>query len=136
MNTLTVTYKNGVQFEAATARHCVIVDLPVEKGGQDEGMSPPELFISSLGTCIGVYVVRYCQNAKLDAQGCRITLDWRLSDDKKSIAAIEAKIHLPHAQPGPRSRAVLEAARSCLIHNTLHGDLNIDIALDAANEPE
>ncbi|MDD5019718.1 MAG: OsmC family protein [Candidatus Omnitrophica bacterium] len=132
MNTLTVTYKNGIQFEAATERHKVLVDLPVDKGGRDEGMSPPELFIASLGTCIGVYVVRYCQNAKIDAQECSISLDWRLSDDKRSIAAVEAKIHLPHAEPGPRARAVLEAARSCLIHNTLHGDLNIDVSLDAS----
>lgn len=130
MNNVTVAYKGGIKFEAAAGKHRITVDLPGEKGGTDEGMTPPDLFIASLGTCIGVYVVRYCQNAKIDAEGCVISLDWRLSDDKRSIAAVEAKVHLPKADPGPRARAVLEAARSCLIHNTLHGDLNVDISLD------
>lgn len=130
MNSVSVVYKGGIKFEASSGKHQVIVDLPAEKGGTDAGMAPPDLFISALGTCIGVYVVRYCQNAKIDAEGCVISLDWRLSDDKRSIAAVEAKIHLPKAEPGPRARAVLEAARSCLIHNTLHGDLNVDISLD------
>ncbi len=132
MNQLTVTYKDGIKFEVFSGKHKIIVDLPAEKGGTDEGMAPPELFVASLGACIGVYVVRYCQNAKINAEGCMIALDWRLSEDKRSIASVEARIRLPNADPGPRARAVLEAARSCLIHNTLHGSLNVDISLDPA----
>jgi len=130
MNNLTVAYQGGIKFEAMTGKHKLIIDLPPEKGGTDEGMAPPDLFVASLGSCIGVYVVRYCQNAKIDTEGCAISLDWSLSDDKKSIAAVEVKIRLPKADPGPRARAVLEAARSCLIHNTLHGGLNVDISLE------
>lgn len=132
MNNLTIAYKGGIRFEAMAGKHKITVDLPSEKGGTDEGMAPPELFIASLGACIGIHVVRYCQNAKINAEECAISLDWRLSDDKKSIVAVEAQIHLPKAKTGPRARAILEAARSCLIHNTLHGELNIDMTLDSA----
>ncbi|QAT17040.1 hypothetical protein BU251_04465 [Candidatus Velamenicoccus archaeovorus] len=132
MNNLTVAYQGGIKFEAMAGKHNLTIDLPPEKGGTDAGMAPPDLFVASLGSCIGVYVVRYCQNAKIDAEGCVISLDWRLSDDKKSIAAVEVKVRLPKADPGPRARAILEAARSCLIHNTLHGGLNVDITLESA----
>jgi putative redox protein len=121
---LVVDYKGGIGFDVTARNHHVAVDLPL-----DSGMSPPELFVASLGSCIGVYVVRYCQNAKLDCSGLKIELDWKLSDDKTKISEMDIRMTLP-VDPGKREGAILQAAHHCLIHNTILGQPTIRIALN------
>lgn len=132
MNAVTVVYKGGMEFEAESQGHKISIDLPKDKGGQDAGMTPPQVLASAMGSCVGVYVVWYCRQAGLETKDCSINVEWQLSSDKKMISAFEIEVLLPHAQPGPRTEAVLEAARSCLIHNTLRGGPNIDVSLGTA----
>lgn len=129
MNEVKVHYNEGMSFEAKTDRHALSFDLPAEKGGSDMGMSPPEVFISSLGACIGVYVVHYCQNARLDTRGLNISLSWKFSDDKAKISYIDIVVSLPNADVGKREKALLEVARHCLIHRTILEGFEIDISL-------
>src|SRR5260370_38960755 len=45
---------------AVTARgHRVICDQPLDNGGSDAGMSPPEFLLVSLATCAAYYAVQY-----------------------------------------------------------------------------
>jgi putative redox protein len=129
MSMMKVDYTGGIGFNVSARNHQVLADLPQDKGGQDKGMTPPELFMASLGSCIGVYVVRYCQNAKLDVSGLGIELDWKLSDDKTKISEISVVMGLPSADVGRREAAVLQAAHHCLVHNTIFGNPQIHIAL-------
>lgn len=173
MPSLAVFYKGGLSFEARARHHAVRIDLPKESGGDDYAMTPPEYFIASLGSCIGVYVARYLQNAQRRAGGeelcpdgmemklsaasrgvslrvflpcfipCAfipaakaaeysakvINLTWEYSDDKTKINSICIQIVLPHANPGQRAGAVLEAASRCLLHNTLESRPRITFTL-------
>jgi putative redox protein len=43
----------AVQFEIAARDHKIYSDQPIESGGFDEGMTPPELMLASLGACAG-----------------------------------------------------------------------------------
>lgn len=129
---MAVDYIGGIGFSVKTRTHEMKVDLPQDKGGLDQGMTPPELFVASLGTCVGVYVARYCQSANIDASGMGISLDWRLSDDKNKISEISISLSLPRADLRRRETAVLQAARRCLIHNTILGNPQIHVALAKA----
>ncbi len=129
MGTIGIDYNGGMSFKVSARDHSLSVDLANEKGGQDSGMNPPEVFIASLGTCIGVYVVKYLQNVKLDAANLKITLSWKFSEDKTQIASIDVILAGLGADIGKRKNAVLEAAKHCLIHKTLlsHPDINISL---------
>lgn len=127
---MVVEYQGGMAFKAKARGHEIRSDLPEDKGGQDSGMTPPEVFISSLGSCVGVYVAKYCQNAKIAFQELNICLDWSFSDDKKSISKIDIKVSLPGADIGKRSAALMEVARHCLIHHTILGQPQINFALE------
>lgn len=129
MSVLSVSYKGGMLFEASARQHAVTIDLPVEKGGSDLGMTPPEAFMASLGACVGVYVAAYCRSAKLDAQDMKIDMSWELSEDKKKIAKIQIAISLPKADLGKRQKAVLDVAHHCLIHNTILGQPDVMMSL-------
>ncbi len=125
-----IKYIGGMKFEAKNRSHSVIIDQPQASGGEDKGLTPPELFVDSLGSCIGVYVLGFCKNTGLNPDGMKITLGWEKAVDKPSrIQKISAKIELPNADPGPRKAALLKVAESCLIHETIKHQPEINIVL-------
>ena len=125
-----VKYIDGKKFSAQNRAHTVIIDQPKDGGGQDQGPTPPELFVDSLGSCVGVYVLAFCKNTGLNPDGMRIILDWEKAADKPArIQKISAKIELPNADAGARSAALLKVAESCLIHETIRHQPEITIEL-------
>ena len=125
-----IKYINGMKFEAKNRTHSLIIDQPQTKGGEDKGPTPPELFIDSLGSCIGVYVLGFCKNTGLNPDGMKIVLDWEKAIDKPArIKSITAKIELPNADVGVRKPALLKIAESCLIHETIKYQPEIKIGL-------
>ena len=54
-----VQHLGAVQFEVKARRHTIISDQPVEGGGFDEGMTPPELMLAALGSCAAYYAAEY-----------------------------------------------------------------------------
>ena len=125
-----IKYIGGMKFEAKNRSHSVIIDQPQTSGGEDRGLTPPELFIDSLGSCIGVYVLGFCKNTGLNPDGMKIILDWEKGADKPArIQKISAKIELPNADPGPRRQALLKVAEACLIHETIKHQPEITIEL-------
>jgi putative redox protein len=62
---LTVAYHGGTRHDITSGKHRVVTDQPVEGGGQDAGMSPVELFVGSLASCVGYFVGQYCDRHQI-----------------------------------------------------------------------
>lgn len=124
-----VSYLGGMKFSADCAKHKVIIDLPLGVGGTDQGATPPQLFLSSIASCIGVYVASYCRNAELDAQGMQIIIKAEKASNPNRLDNIKVEISLPHANIGQRREAILAAAKKCLIHQTIKHDPAVDVVL-------
>ncbi|MFH2137811.1 MAG: OsmC family protein [Candidatus Omnitrophota bacterium] len=124
-----VDYLSGMKFQAQCAQHRVIVDLPAESKGTDEGPTPPQYFLTSLASCVGVYVASYCNTSGLDAAGLQIRITADKLPQPTRLDNIKITVTLPNADIGKRKEAILSAAKKCLIHNTLHSDPKVDIEL-------
>ena len=66
---VTVEHLGAVQFAIKARKHSIVSDQPAENGGFDEGMTPPELFASALGSCAGFYAAHYLKKKGLVPQG-------------------------------------------------------------------
>jgi len=125
-----VTYIDGKKFSAQNRKHAIVIDQPEASGGNDQGPTPPELFVDSLGSCIGVYVLAFCKNTGLNPNAMKIILDWEKASDKPSrIKSINVKIELPNADVGARKAALLKVAESCMIHETIKHQPEIKLEL-------
>src|SRR4051812_6629135 len=69
---VTVQHLGAVQFEIKARNHTVISDQPAEAGGFDEGMTPPEFLLASLGSCAAYYAVDYLKRSKLLVDGTKV----------------------------------------------------------------
>jgi putative redox protein len=69
---VTVEHLGSVQFEIRARGHVIASDQPIEDGGFDEGMTPPEFLLASLGSCAGFYVAQYLSKHKLATEETRV----------------------------------------------------------------
>lgn len=116
-----VTEYLGANEFALTARgHRVISDQPVEKGGSDKGMTPPELFLGSLGACAAFYAAQYLNARSLPSEGLSVRVEANLAKQPSRLDAFRIEIDVPVLDERHRE-GVLRAAKACLLHNTLAG---------------
>jgi len=127
---LTIAYREKKLFEAICRGHQWRMDTPSEYGGDDKAPTPTEVFISSLGACIGMYIVSYCKNNKLDANDLTIKLDWEKKKNPSRISKMDIKISLPKVAIEEKKETLLKVAKKCLVHNTLLNPPEVDIDFD------
>lgn len=125
-----IEYLGGVKFKAETRGHEVLTDQPVEKGGTDSAMTPPELLVSSFGACIAIYVTRYLEQIGIDPKGLTVEVKFETASDPLRIGRMHSTVNVPAGIPENRRAAVHKVAEHCLIHQTLcnEPDMTIEIA--------
>lgn len=116
---VSAVHLGAVQFEIKARQHTIACDQPLENGGFDEGMTPPELMLASLASCAGFYAAQYLRKFKLATEGTRIRV---FADKLKDPARLDNfRIEVDTALDlSPQHREGVERAiHHCLIHNTL-----------------
>ena len=116
---VTVEHLGAVQFEIKARQHVIASDQPAENGGFDEGMTPPELFLASLGSCAAFYAAAYLRKHKLAEEGTKVRVTAGKRKDPARLDDFRIFVDVP-AGLDPKHLAGLErAVHQCLIHNTL-----------------
>jgi putative redox protein len=126
-----VEHLGSVQFEITARQHRVVSDQPVEQGGFDEGMTPPELMLASLGSCAGFYAVQYLKKYKLAAQGTRVRVTADKAKNPARLDNFRIEVEVPVELGTEHEAGLEEAVHYCLIHNTLLMPPKIDLAIRA-----
>jgi len=130
-----ILHTGEVRFEAVASGHRAISDQPLDSGGADTGMLPPELLLAALGTCAGFYAVEYLKARALTVPGLKVkvTADKALKPSRLGHFRIE--VTAPELDPAHHT-GILRAVKACLVHNTLTHPPTIDIVLNtAAGDP-
>lgn len=128
-----ISYLDGVRFQVAARGHQIASDQPLENGGADAGMTPPEQLLASLGSCAAYYAVEYLRARAIAATGLTVTVTAEKVQKPARLTNFRIGLTVPGLED--QRHRVLRAAKSCLIHNTLVHGSAIDIELEG-NEPE
>ena len=86
-----------------------------------KGISPSATFLASLGACIGLYIRKYAEGAKLPLPEFDISVEAEFSRESfVFFKEINVSIDLKGAQLDERRKtAIVNFAKNCPIHNTL-----------------
>lgn len=126
---VTVEHLGAVQFEIKARQHTIVSDQPPEGGGFDEGMTPPEIFLASLGACAAYYAADYLRQKDLATEGTRVKVVADKVMNPPRIDNIRIEVELPQALEERHREGVDRAVHRCLIHNTLMNPPRIEIAV-------
>jgi ribosomal protein S12 methylthiotransferase accessory factor len=114
-----VTFPGGSRVDAQFGQHTNRTDQPVRSGGEDSAPAPFSVFLASIATCAGVYVLGFCQQRGLPTEG--IKLVQRLEVDRATgmVAKIGIDIQVPPGFPEKYHEALVRAANQCAVKKHL-----------------
>ena len=116
---VTVEHLGSVQFEIRARQHTIVSDQPDASGGFDEGMTPPELMLASLGSCAGYYAAQYLRKKGLASEGTLVRVTAGKATGPARLENFKIDVRLPILVEDDHRKGVEEAVHHCLIHNTL-----------------
>jgi putative redox protein len=106
-----IDFSGGNRVDAHFDKFTVKTDQPPEASAP----SPFEIFLASIGTCAGIYVLGFCQQRGLPTEGIRILQ--RMHDDPETrlVGKIELEIQVPPGFPEKYIPALEKAAALCKV---------------------
>jgi putative redox protein len=81
--------------------------------------APFGLFLASIGTCAGIYVLSFCQQRGLSTEALRIVQRMHANPFTRMIERIELDIQLPPDFPEKYREAVIRSAEQCAVKKHL-----------------
>lgn len=94
-------------------------DQPVESGGEGSAPAPFDLFMASIGTCAGIYVLSFLEQRGLSTQGAGVNLSSERDPETKLVSKITLELKLPAGFPEKYRDAVIRAAEQCAVKRHL-----------------
>ena len=116
---MTITFGENKKVLAEYKHFTVVTDQPHHAGGDDAAPSPFDLFLTSIGTCVGYYVLMFCRQRNISAEDIRIIQRTHQDPATHLISKIDIDIKLPAEFPDKYHDAVIKAAAQCTVKRHL-----------------
>jgi putative redox protein len=114
-----ILFSGGVAVEARFDSFSVRTDQPVAQGGQGSAPAPFDLFLVSLGTCAGLYALRFCQERQLPTKGLKLTLQTERDAERRRLDKVRLAVVLPDGFPEKYRRAIIRAINLCSVKRAI-----------------
>ena len=117
-----ISFPGGAAVDAHFKGFTVHTDQPVKAGGEDSGPAPFDLFLASIATCAGYYVLEFCERRDIPTDGIGVDMRTTRNPESRRFEEIEIAIRLPSTFPEKYEKAVVQAANACSVKKHLeHG---------------
>jgi ribosomal protein S12 methylthiotransferase accessory factor len=113
-----IDFPGGARVDAHFGNFTVKTDQPIQGGGEDSAPTPFAVFLASIGTCAGIYVLGFCRQRGLSTEGIRIVE--RINYAQTGMADnIDLEIQVPASFPEKYYDALVRSADQCKVKQTL-----------------
>jgi putative redox protein len=124
-----IRFPGGKKVEALYDDMTVVTDQPLIDGGLGSAPSPFELFLASIGTCTGYYVLSFCQKNNIPTEKMKLTARFLKNPTTHLVENIQIVIQVPREFPEKYKNAVIKAAGVCAVKRHLEQPPQIDITV-------
>lgn len=116
-----ITFPGGARVDAHFG------DLVVETDQDGSRPAPFGLFLASIGTCAGIYVLSFCQHRELPTEGVKLVQRTRTNRETRMVEKIELDIVVPPDFPEKYHAALIRAAEQCAVKKHLESPPEITV---------
>jgi putative redox protein len=116
---LTIDFPGGARVDAHFGPYTVKTDQPATGGGEGAAPTPFAIFLSSIGTCAGIYVLGFCKQRGLPTEGIRIIQRVHSSPASGMVENIELEIQVPPSFPQKYYESLVRSAELCAVKKHL-----------------
>lgn len=118
-----IDFPGGSRVDAHFASFTVATDQPPAASAP----SPFEVFLSSIGTCAGIYVLGFCRQRNLPTEGIRIVQRINSSPSTGMVERIGLEIQVPPEFPEKYHDSLIRSAELCAVKKHLEKPPRFDI---------
>ena len=123
-----IDFPGGARVDAHFGDFDVQTDQPPMGGGEGSAPTPFAVFLASIGTCAGIYVLGFCKQRGLPVDGVRIVQRLHSSPASQGlIEQIELEIQVPEDFPQKYHEALIRSAGMCLVKRHFEKPPEFDI---------
>ena len=110
-----IDFPGGARVDAHYGDFVVPTDQPPSGGGEGSAPTPFLTFLSTIGTCAGIYVLGFCRQRAIPTDD--IHLVQRMWADPRTglVTQVQVTIQLPEDFPAKYVDAVVRAADQCAV---------------------
>jgi putative redox protein len=114
-----INFAGNKRVNATYKGFTIQTDQPKAEGGDGAAPEPYDLFLASLGTCAGVYVVYFCEGRGIPVENIHMVMRFARSEKTHLMEKIDMDLHLPPEFPEKYTKAVVRAAEMCTVKRNL-----------------
>jgi putative redox protein len=119
-----IDFPGGSRVDAHFGPFTVATDQPPVASAP----SPFEVFLASIGTCAGIYVLGFCNQRGLPTQGIRIIERINHSRLTGMVESIDLEIQVPPEFPEKYHASLIRSAELCAVKKHLENPPEFDIS--------
>ena len=128
-----VHFPDNLRVDAEYKGFTIQTDQPVTGGGDGTAPAPFDLFIASLGTCAGIFMLSFMKQRGIDPQGSGVTLTTERDRSTGMIGRIGFDLHLPPGFPEKYTRAIVRAVEQCSVKRHIHNPPDFTVVTSPAS---
>ena len=117
-NEMEITFPGGKKVNASFGGHVIKTDQSPMAGGDGSAPEPFLLFLASMGTCAGIYVLGFCQSRGLPTEGIKL-LQRMVPDSSGRLGKVEIDIIVPDEFPEKYLDALVRSAEQCAVKKAI-----------------
>jgi len=110
-----IDFPGGARVDAHFGSFVVPTDQPPSGGGEGSAPTPLLTFLSTIGTCAGIYVLGFCRRRGIPTDGIRLVQRMQLDPLTRLVSEVQVTIELPAGFPEKYVDAVVRAADQCAV---------------------
>ena len=114
-----IDFPGEARVDAHYGPFTIKTDQPPAGGGRGEAPTPFSLFLASMGTCAGIYVLGFCQQRNLPTDGIRLIQRVHRSMQTGMVSQIDLEIQVPPTFPEKYRGSLIRSAQLCAVKKHL-----------------
>lgn len=114
-----ISFPGGKKVDADTGSFTIKTDQSQRSGGEGSAPEPFALFLASLGTCAGIYVLSFCKSRDISTKGVELVQRHLADPSTGKLGRIELDIRVPESFPEKYHNALVRAASQCAVKKML-----------------
>ncbi|HRS51244.1 MAG TPA: OsmC family protein [Candidatus Marinimicrobia bacterium] len=122
-----IDFPEGLRVDAHLGKFTIRTDQPLSSGGEETAPTPFALFLASIGTCAGVYVLSFCRQRNLPTEKVRLIQHIERNRDTGIVSEIKLEIQVPKDFPEKYYDALVRSASQCTVKKHLENPPQFEI---------
>ena len=118
-NEMIITLPGELKVDAEYRGLTIKTDQPKYAGGDGSASRPFDLFLASIGTCVGSYIAIFCKEREIPYKDIKVILTTERGEKSKPLSKVHMDIQLPADFPDKYKDAVIRSVDQCAVKRAI-----------------